>query len=268
MQLFFDPAQADHRPTQYGTLKAADGSTLYWEMITPPLEPGKKYPVFFEHYGGPGTTQQVLHQWKKPIAQYIVSQGWIYFQIDNRGSNMRGKAFEDQIYHAMGTVEVADQVAGANYLKSLPFVDAGKVATYGWSYGGYMTLKLLEAAPGVFAAGIAGAPVTKWELYDTAYTERYLGDPTKLPKVYERSNALVDAVKIKDPLLVIHGMADDNVVFENSTMLFSRMQEAKVPFEMMVYPGKTHGVSGEGAQTHVWQTILRFLQHNVGPPGR
>ena len=261
------PYLASHRDPVFGTLKAPDGSVLHWKMITPKMEPGRKYPVFTEHYGGPHS-QTVQRAWMNPLGQYLASQGWIYFEIDNRGSANRGRAFEDQIHHAMGTVEVEDQVAAAKWLKTLDYVDPAKIVTYGWSYGGYMTLKLLEAAPGVFAAGIAGAPVTKWELYDTAYTERYLGDPTKLPKVYERSNALVDAVKIKDPLLVIHGMADDNVVFENSTMLFSRMQEAKVPFEMMVYPGKTHGVSGEGAQTHVWQTILRFLQHNVGPPGR
>ncbi|MDO6415773.1 DPP IV N-terminal domain-containing protein [Sphingomonas sp. BIUV-7] len=259
------PYLAGHRETVFGTLKAADGSILHWKMITPKMEPGRKYPVFTEHYGGPHS-QTVQRAWASPMGQYLVSQGWIYFEIDNRGSANRGRAFEDQIYHAMGTVEVEDQVAAAKWLKTLDYVDPARIVTYGWSYGGYMTLKMLEAAPGVFAAGIAGAPVTKWELYDTAYTERYLGDPTKLPKVYEASNALADAIKISDPLLVIHGMADDNVVFENSTMLFARMQEAKVPFEMMVYPGKTHGVSGEGAQTHVWRTILDFLDRRLSSP--
>ncbi|QJU56582.1 prolyl oligopeptidase family serine peptidase [Sphingomonas sp. AP4-R1] len=258
----YAPYLARHRETVFGTMKAADGSILHWKMIKPTMEPGKHYPVFMEHYGGPHV-QTVQRAWANPMGQYLASQGWIYFEIDNRGSANRGRAFEDQIYHAMGTVEVEDQVAAAKWLKTLDYVDPAKVVTYGWSYGGYMTLKMLEAAPGVFAAGIAGAPVTKWELYDTAYTERYLGDPTRLPKVYEKSDALADATAIQDPLLVIHGMADDNVVFENSTMLFARMQEAKVPFEMMVYPGKTHGVSGEGAQTHVWGTILRFLQRTV-----
>jgi dipeptidyl-peptidase-4 len=258
----YAPYLASHRETVFGTIKAADGSILHWKMIKPAMEPGKKYPVFMEHYGGPHS-QTVQRAWANPMGQYLASQGWIFFEIDNRGSANRGRAFEDQIYHAMGTVEVEDQVAAAKWLKTMDYVDPAKVVTYGWSYGGYMTLKMLEAAPGVFAAGIAGAPVTQWELYDTAYTERYLGDPTKLPKVYAVSNALDDAVKIKDPLLVIHGMADDNVVFENSTMLFARMQDAKVPFEMMVYPGKTHSPSGEGTQIHVWETILRFLHRNV-----
>ena len=125
-----------------------------------------------------------------------------------------------------------------------------------------MTLKMLEANPGSYAAGIAGAPVTKWELYDTAYTERYLGDPNKVPKVYEQSNALANAAKIADPLLVIHGMSDDNVVFENSTALFGKLQAEAVPFEMMVYPGYTHRVSGPKISVHVWNTILNFLDRN------
>ncbi|CAM3227925.1 Dipeptidyl-peptidase IV [Sphingomonas antarctica] len=129
----YAPFVAAHRPTEFGSIKAADGSDLYWEMITPVMEPGKRYPVFFQHYGGPGTPQTVTHGWGGALTQYLVSQGWIFFQIDNRGSFNRGTAFENQIWHAMGSVEVADQLAGANYLKSLPFVDGKKIAIYGWS---------------------------------------------------------------------------------------------------------------------------------------
>ena len=257
------PYLASHRPTQFGTIKAADGSTLYWEMITPVLEPGKKYPVFFQHYGGPGTGQQVTRGWQGALPQFLVDQGWIFFQIDNRGSYNRGKAFEDQIYHAMGSVEVADQLAGAAYLKSLPFVDGGKIATYGWSYGGYMSLKMLEKTPGVYAAAVAGAPVTDWQLYDTHYTERYLGDPAKDPKSYAGSAAVADASKIVDPLLLIHGMADDNVFLTNSTMVAAEMQKTKTPFEMMFYPGYTHRVGGPGISEHLWGTILDFLDRTV-----
>jgi dipeptidyl-peptidase-4 len=255
-----------HQPTTFGTIKAADGSALYYEMITPPLVAGKKYPVFFEHYGGPGTGQQVTRGWHGPMAQYLVSQGWIYFQIDNRGSLNRGKAFEDQIYRAMGTVEVDDQLAGAKWLKSQPFVDGDKIATYGWSYGGYMTLKMLEANQGVYAAGVAGAPVTKWELYDTHYTERYMGDPTRDAKAYAASDALQASAKIIDPLLLIHGMSDDNVVFENSTAFAAKMQAENRPFEMMFYPGKTHAAARD---VHVWTTMLAFLDREVkNKPGK
>ena len=259
------PYLAQHRPREFGTLKAADGTTLHWEMITPRLEPGKRYPVFFQHYGGPGTGQQVTRAWNGVLAQYLVSRGYIYFQIDNRGSYNRGKAFEDQIYHAMGSVEVADQLAGAAFLKTQSFVDPKRIATFGWSYGGYMTLKMLQAAPGTFAAGISGAPVSKWQLYDTHYTERYLGDPRTDPASYERSNALADAAKITDPLLLIHGMSDDNVVLDHSTAVASAMQHAGRPFEMMFYPGQTHRVGGPGVSEHLWTTILNFLDRHMPP---
>jgi len=259
----YAPYLAAKRPVTYGTLKAADGSILHWEMITPKLEPGKKYPVFFEHYGGP-TAQQVRRAWFNPMAQYWVGKGWIYFQIDNRGSANRGRAFEDQIYHAMGTVEVADQAEAARWLKQQPYVDPARIAIYGWSYGGYMSLKMLEQAPpGLYAAGVVGAPVTKWELYDTHYTERYLGNPSIDPKPYRQADALPYALKIKEPFLLIHGMSDDNVVFENSSMLIDKLQEADHPFSMMLYVGQTHHIAGEGRQAHVQHTIERFLDEKV-----
>jgi len=262
----YAPFLAAHRAPSFGTIKAQDGSDLHWKMITPVIEPGKVYPVFFEHYGGPHL-QLVNKGWTGALAQAIVARGFIYFEIDNRGSDNRGVDFESQIYHAMGSVEVADQLAGAHYLASLPFVDAKKIATYGWSYGGYMTLKMLSANPGVYAAGISGAPVTKWELYDTHYTERYLGDPNKVPQVYVASDAIDGAVKITDPLLLIHGLSDDNVVFENSSALIARLQNEARPFEMMLYPGHTHRVGGPKVSVHVWNTIFQFLaRHGVTPP--
>ena len=258
------PYLSTKQPVKYGTLKAADGSTLYWKMITPPLESGKKYPVFFEHYGGPGTGQGVTRSWMNPMAQYWVGKGWIYFYIDNRGSYNRGKAFEDQIYHAMGTVEVQDQATAARWLQKQSFVDPDRIAIFGWSYGGYMTLKMLEKAPkGLYAAGVSGAPVTKWELYDTHYTERYLGNPVLDPKPYESSDALADAVKIDEPLLLMHGMSDDNVVFQNSAMLADELQSADRPFDMMFYVGQTHHIAGEGREAHVQHTIEKFLDEKV-----
>ena len=253
------------RPTTFGTIKAADGTTtLYYEMITPKLEPGKKYPVFMEHYGGPGA-QQVTNRWNgASLAQYVVDQGYVYFEIDNRGATNRGTRFEDAIYHAMGTVEVADQLKGVDFLKSQPFVDPARITTFGWSYGGYMTLKLLEKAPGVYAAGVAVAPVTDWTLYDTHYTERYMGDPNKIPDAYKASGALADSDKIVDPLLLMHGLSDDNVVFDNSSRLMAKMQANAQPFEAMLYPGKTHAMSG--VVEHVYVTMMNFLNRHVGLP--
>ena len=254
----YTPFLAAHRAPTFGTIKAADGTELHWRMTTPVMAPGKRYPVFFQHYGGP-TAQTVTKGWGGPLEQAIVAKGYIFFQIDNRGSENRGVKFATALGRAMGSVEVEDQKAGALFLKGLPYVDGNRIATYGWSYGGYMTIKMLQADPGLYAAGIAGAPVTKWELYDTHYTERYLGDPNKQPAVYEKANALADAGKISDPLLLIHGMADDNVVFENTSMLAARLQAQAVPFEMMLYPGYTHRVGGPKVGVHLWQTIFTFL---------
>jgi dipeptidyl-peptidase-4 len=128
-----------------------------------------------------------------------------------------------------------------------------------------MVGRLLAAAPGTYAAGIAGAPVTKWELYDTHYTERYLGNPSIDPAPYTASNVIPNATRITDPLLLIHGMADDNVVFENSTVLMGALQSAGRPFELMVYPGATHAISGEQRQIHLWRTITNFLDRSTAP---
>lgn len=262
----YAPFAANHRAPQFGTIRAEDGTVLHWKMVLPAIVPGKRYPVFFQHYGGP-TAQTVTRAWSGALEQAIVARGYIFFEIDNRGSENRGVTFGSAIWRAMGGVEVADQKAGAEYLKTLPFVDPGKIATYGWSYGGYMTIKMLQADQGLYAAGISGAPVTKWELYDTHYTERYLGDPKVDPQVYVRADALADAAKIADPLLLVHGMADDNVVFENSSALIAKLQGEAVPFEMMLYPGYTHRVSGPKIGAHLWQTIFAFLdRHGVTPP--
>lgn len=262
----YAPYLASHVTPEYGTLPAEDGTSLHWMMLKPKMEPGKRYPVFFSHYGGPGP-QMVTKGWGGTLAQAIVDKGYIYFVLDNRGSANRGVAFEQPIYRAMGGVEVRDQKAGAEYLKSLDFVDPDKVTIYGWSYGGYMTLKQLQADPSLYAAGISGAPVTRWELYDTHYTERFMGNPREVQDAYDKASAIPDATKITDPLLLIHGMADDNVVFENSSELISVLQENNVPFEMMLYPGYTHRVAGEKISPHVWNSIFRFLEsHGVTPP--
>ncbi|MEI6486127.1 MAG: S9 family peptidase [Sphingomonadales bacterium] len=256
----YAPYLAAHVTPQFGTLTAADGQKMDWRLLKP-AGPGP-FPVLMQVYGGPGA-QSVTRRFTAPIEQYLVQHGWAVFQMDNRGGDNHGKAFEDPIYRAMGTVEVQDQLQALQWIKSQPW--AGKVAVNGWSYGGYMVLKLLEAAPGAFAAGVSGAPVTRWELYDTAYTERYLGNPAQDPGPYARSDALGDAARIRDPLLMLHGMADDNVVFENSTAMIAALQKANTPFQLMVYPGGTHAVGGQ--QIHVWHTILKFLGEKVAPTG-
>ena len=259
----YAPYLASHRAPEFGTLTAADGSTLYYKMLSPVRETGKRYPVFVQHYNGPGAGRQVTRSWGGALQQYLVDRGYIVFSIDGRGSPDRGKAFEDQLYKNMGTVEVEDQLSGAAWLKQQDFVDPERIGIYGWSYGGYMTLKLLEAAPGFYAAGVSGAPVTDWGLYDTHYTERYMGMPSEGDN-YARADALGNSGKIVDPLLLIHGMADDNVVFENSTAFIARMQANGQPFEMQLYPGQTHSVGGPKISVQLWKTILNFFDtHGV-----
>jgi len=262
----YAPYLASHVAPEFGTVAADDGTPLHWMMLKPDMEPGKQYPVLFYHYGGPGP-QMVDRAWEGALAQAVVDRGYIWFVLDNRGSANRGVEFEQPLYRAMGGVEVADQKAGAEFLKTLDFVDPAKIALYGWSYGGYMTLKQLQADPGLYAAGIAGAPVTRWELYDTHYTERYMGDPNKVPEAYRAANATENAAMITDPLLLIHGMADDNVVFENTSELIAKLQGSNTQFEMMLYPGQTHRVAGEQISPHLWNTIFNFLErHGVTPP--
>lgn len=260
----YAPYLAAHVAPEFGSLTAADGQGMDWRLLKP-AGPGP-FPVLMQVYGGPHA-HNVHKRFTAPIEQYLVSKGWAVFQLDNRGSDNRGKAFEDPIYRAMGGVEVQDQLQALAWIKAQPWsgFGAAKVAVNGWSYGGYMVLKLLQAAPGAFAAGIAGAPVTRWELYDTAYTERYLGNPARDAGPYTRSGALGDAGKINDPLLLIHGMADDNVVFENSTALMTALQRAKTPFDLMVYPGATHATPG--LEVHTWITRLKFLARTTGPTG-
>ncbi len=259
----YAPFMAAHVKPEFGILRTKDGSLLQYKMLKPALTPGQKAPVFVQVYGGPGGGRQVMNNWGGALQQYLVQQGWIVFSVDGRGTPDRGKGFEDAIYRSISGVEVEDQLLGVKWLQQQDFVDDKRIAVYGWSYGGYMTLRLLERAPGVFAAGVSGAPVTKWELYDTHYTERYMGTPQVDGAAYKKSSALDSATAMSDPLLLIHGMADDNVVFENTTALMAKLQGAAKPFETMVYPGQTHRVAGPGVSVHLWRTILGFLDREV-----
>ncbi|MEO7787717.1 MAG: DPP IV N-terminal domain-containing protein [Sphingomicrobium sp.] len=260
------PFAAAQVAPEFGRLTAADGVTqLDYRILRPTLAPGQRAPVFVRVYGGP-QAQDVVNGFVSPLDQYFVSRGWVVFQVGGRGQEGRGTAFQKPAYRALGGVEVADQLAGLAWLKKQAFVDPAKVAVFGHSYGGYMVLKLLEAAPHAFAAGIAGAPVVRWDLYDTHYSEHYMGDPKIGRAAYDKADALHDTKKIADPLMLMHGMADDNVLFQNSTEFMAKMQEEKVPFEAMVYPGKTHAISGPNISVFHYQTMERFLARNGVAP--
>ncbi|HWW81370.1 MAG TPA: S9 family peptidase [Steroidobacteraceae bacterium] len=265
----YAPYLSEHVPTEFGSLKASDGQTLYYQITKPrDLIPGKQYPVLVYVYGGPGV-QLVQRSWPRSneqlFRQYLAQHGYIVFTLDNRGSAGRGVKFKTAIYHHMGSVEVQDQVAGVSFLKSLPYVDPKRIGVFGWSYGGYMTLMCMMQAPDVFAAGIAGAPVTDWRLYDTHYTEQFMGTPQENTAGYTGSSVMTYANQLRGPLLIMHGMADDNVLFTHSTTLFKKLQDLDKPFDIMTYPGSKHALMRFATTgRHGYAALKRFLDTQLG----
>jgi dipeptidyl-peptidase 4 len=260
------PYLADNAIGEIGTLNAADGQTLYYRLFKPPhFDPAKRYPAIVSVYGGPGV-QTVLDNWYgSSFTQILTRAGFVVFQLDNRGSAFRGRAFQAPIRLKLGDVEVADQVLGAHWLGSQGFVDPKRIGVWGWSYGGYMTLMLMFKAPDVFRAGVSGAPVTDFALYDTHYTERYLDRPQDNRAGYEASSVLSYAKDLKGKLLVMHGMADDNVLFLNSTKLFRKLQDLDKPFTVMVYPGGKHGLMRQNDGRHGYKMVKEFFEENLKP---
>jgi dipeptidyl-peptidase-4 len=261
----YAPFVDEHVRAEFGTIAAADGQLMQYRLLKPRNSGvGKRFPVIVDTYGGPGV-QRVTNTWGSLFHQYLVQHGYVVFQLDNRGSGMRGARFETALGHRMGNVEVQDQVRGVEFLRSLPFVDGKRIGIFGWSYGGYMSLMCLMQAPDSFAAGVAGAPVTDWALYDTHYTERYLSTPQDNPDGYRQSNVLEYATGLKRPLLLVHGMADDNVLFAHSTALMKKLQDLQKPFDLMTYPGGKHSLIRQNvAGLHATASIVRFFDRELG----
>ncbi|WP_406851852.1 S9 family peptidase [Brevundimonas sp. BH3] len=256
----FNDRQQD--PT-FGTLES-DGHTLVWQMTTPPnFDPSKTYPVVMQVYGGP-SGGGVKRAWQPATTQLLTEAGYIVFRLDNRGEGDRSAAFKQALYLKMGQPEIADQVIGANYLRSLPYVDDSRIAMMGWSYGGFMSLMALTEPEMGLAAAISGAPPTEWGLYDTAYTERYMSTPEANVAGYAASDVNTRLDNLTGRLLLMHGMADDNVIFENTTRVLNALQEKSIPFETMLYPGQRHGIRGNDRQLHQWRTYLDFLDRTIG----
>ena len=263
----YAPYLAEHTVPEYGTLTADDGQTLHYSIQLPPdFDASKSYPALVEIYGGPHA-QTVNRNWERLSDQFYSRQGYVVFRIDNRGMAHRGKQFEDVIYRQMGIPEVRDVLVGVDWLKSQPFVDGDRVGIQGWSYGGYMTLMtILQAPEGTFAAAVAGAPVTDWSLYDTFYTERYMDTPQDNADGYEKSSVFyhLDRFETALPnLMLIHGMADDNVTFDNTTRLMAELQQRGLVFDLMTYPGQRHGIRGEKLGTHLMRSRMAFLERHL-----
>lgn len=253
-----------HVTAERGMIEAEDGTPLHYVLYRPTdFDPERQYPAIIDVYGGPGVGRRTRASWAPLLDQVWARNGYVLFKLDNRGSPDRGHAFETALHRAMGGVEVADQLAGVDFLRSLDFVDPDRIGISGWSYGGYMALMTPLTAPGTFAAAAAGAPVTDWALYDTHYTERFMGTPQNNADGYEASSVFAHLDDWSTPTLILHGMADDNVVFANSTRLFDALQERGEMFEMMTYPGQRHGIRGEERQRHRTQTIMDFFDRHL-----
>ena len=252
--------QYDIRPTEIVKFKGPDGSEFYARLIKPAgFEPGKKYPVIVPVYGGPGVGGPVRNAWSGVnMDQVYAHKGYVVWQCENRGIMGRGHAFETAIYHKLGITELADQVAGVKYLISLGFADPARIGITGTSYGGFMTINAMLNAPDVFKAGVAGAPVTSWINYDTIYTERYMGLPKENPDGYTETALTSKAANLKGKLLVFHNFEDDNVLFQNTLQMTNALQLAGKQFEFMLYPQKTHGVTGVASRQLQQMTVDFF----------
>ncbi|WP_395406556.1 DPP IV N-terminal domain-containing protein [Pseudoduganella sp. UC29_106] len=258
--------KSDLLPVEFGSMKAKDGQTLYYSVIKPwHFDASKKYPVYLSTYGGPHA-QHVQRKWDGAhFDQYMAQQGYVVFRLDNRGSSRRERVFTDAIYRNLGKVEVEDQLTGVDWLGTQSYVDSKRIGVYGWSYGGFMSLRLLSQGSDKIAAGVSGAPVTDWRLYDTHYTEQFMDKPSENEDGYKQSTVFAHVDGLKSKLLLIHGMADDNVLFTNTTKMIDALVNRGVQFELMTYPGAKHGVSSRTAKRHVQTYIDAFFRKNLHP---
>jgi dipeptidyl-peptidase 4 len=259
-----------HLPAvEFLNVAANDGTKLYAMMMKPTnFDPARKYPVLVYVYGGP-QAQTVRNLWSDAEGLWLdlmAQKGFIIFALDNRGSYNRGHAFETPVYHHLGKIELEDQVKGVNYLQSLPYVDGSRIGIWGWSYGGFMTLEALFDAADVFKTGVAVAPVSDWRLYDTIYTERYMGLPAQNPVAYDASSNVANAGRLASKLFIVHNLEDDNVLFQNTVQMANALEEADRPYFMQIYPQKTHGVTGVPRKA-LYQSLIEFFDGNLKQRG-
>ncbi len=259
----YAPFVANHITPTMGSIDGADGEPLFYRLTEPAnKKAGSRYPVVVYVYGGPGGAR-VNWAWPPLLLQLFASKGFGVLELDNRGTGNRSKAFDDAIYLRMGKVEVEDQLLGTDFLRTLPWVDAERIGVFGHSYGGFMTVMCMAQAPEVFKAGVSVAPVSGWELYDTHYTERYLSTPQANPDGYLQSSVFPYIDNLRGELLLIHGMADDNVLFTNSTKLYKALQDIGTPFQMMTYPGSKHALHERSVSIHRFNALFKFFQEHL-----
>lgn len=238
---------------------------MYCRLIKPVnFSPENKYPVLVYVYGGPHS-QMVSDTWLGGAGlflNYFASKGYIVFTMDNRGTSDRGLAFEQTIFRNLGDVESKDQMNGIEYLKSLPYVSADKIALHGWSFGGFMTITMLEKYPGVFKAAVAGGPVIDWKYYEVMYGERYMDTPDENPDGYKNACLLNNVKNIDAKLMVIHGTMDNTVVWQHSLLFVKKCVDEGVQMDYFVYPDHEHNVGGKD-RIHLYHKIFNYIEDNI-----
>ena len=248
---------------EMGSVKADDGVTdLYWRMVKPAdFDANKKYPTVVYVYGGPHahSIEASWHWASRSWETYMAQKGYILFILDNRGSEDRGRDFEQATFRHLGQVEMRDQMSGVNYLKSLPYVDADRIGVHGWSFGGFMTTSLMTTYPEVFKVGVAGGPVIDWKWYEVMYGERYMDTPEQNPEGYEQTSLINKAKNLKGKLQIIIGMNDPTVVPQHALQFLNACAEAGTQPDFFVYPGEGHNMAGHKS-VHLHERITQYFE--------
>ena len=256
-------AQKAFSPKEFTTVTTESGYELNAWMVKPvDFDPNKKYPVLMVQYSGPNS-QQVLDQYGMDWEHYLASKGIIVACVDGRGTGARGEAFRKCTYLKMGLLESQDQVEAARALGKLPYIDAKRMAIWGWSFGGYNTLMALSVGKGTFKVGIAVAPPTDWRYYDTVYTERFMRTPQENHDGYVETAPLSRVKDLQGKLLLIHGTADDNVHFMQSMVYAEALVQAGKQFDMHIYKDRNHGIAGGNTRFHLYTKMSNYLFENL-----
>ena len=249
--------------SEFGQLIADDGQSLDYILRRPSgFDPSQRYPAILYVYGGPGR-QHVKKSWRPLEERAYLDAGFVILQLDNRGACGRGLSFEAPILGCLGKHEVEDQLRAISFLRSLDFVRSDSIGVMGWSYGGFMTLQLLCDRRSGLKAGIAGGSIAYWKDYDTHYTERYLGKPQDDPASYEMASVIPKLAELRGRLMLVHGMADDNVLLDHAVEIMSELQRRGTSFDLMLYPGQGHVLVGQDVRTHCLRTYLDFFEREL-----
>ena len=233
-----------------------------WMMKPVDSDPNRKYPALMLQYSGPDS-QEVLDRFGIDWDTYLATQGYVVVSVDGRGTGARGEQFRKCTYLNLGVLESDDQVAGAQYISSLPYVDKNRIAIWGWSYGGYNVLMSMSRGAGAFKAGVAIAPVTDWRFYDSVYTERFMRTPKENESGYNASSPLKLANDLQGRLLLVHGTSDDNVHPQNTMYYMQALEDAGKQFDTQIYPDKNHSILGTKTRLHLYNRIIEFLNKNL-----